>query len=283
MNNPLHQYMRSEKLYVSLPTAGYYYDDSVIEFTENKEVGIMPMTVLDEIALNTPDALLNGDGIKKAIMSCVPAIKDPTKILMNDFDILLLAIRKASYGDSLEFEDTCPECKHKNEYTASISSMLDSVETIDPPFMCELETGLIIHVKSLSFKSTTTMALKALETNRILQSITMDNIDKDENLIETLREKYNRSIESIAELSITTLQDGIHFIQTPKGENINDPKMILDFLYNLDKKSIDIIQEAIHDIPTGYDKNINVECEECEHKWESFVEFNPTNFFGEGS
>lgn len=281
-NNPLAQYMRTEKFYIKLPSGGYYYDDSIIEMT-NGEIGIMPMTALDEISLNTPDALLNGDGIKKAVASCVPGIKNVDKILMNDFDILLLAIRKASYGDSLPFEDKCPECEHVNEFNLSISNMLDNIEPIEPPFKITLDNDLEVFIKILSFKSTTTLAMKALATNQVLHSINTEALDNNEAIITELKEKYSKSIESIANLSIDTLVDGIDYIQIPQGQRVDNIEHITDLIRNLDKKSIDDIQKAISNIPNGYDKNIGVVCEECNHEWDTFVEFNPASFFGEDS
>ncbi len=189
MNNPLQKYMRTEKLYVSLPSRGHYYDKSVIEMTSNDEIGIMPMTAMDEISLNTPDALLNGEGIRKAIMSCAPGVKDANKLLMPDFDMILLAIRKASYGDILKFDIACPECKKDNTFRASISTMIDLAKPIETPIYVDINKELRVYVRPHSFECITFLALQALETGKVMKAIQDKTEDLDAIVFEQLNEE----------------------------------------------------------------------------------------------
>ena len=58
--NPLLKYFRKPRtVYVRLPTKGVTLTPE-IEQTIIDEMGVLPMTAIDEISLRNPDALLNG-------------------------------------------------------------------------------------------------------------------------------------------------------------------------------------------------------------------------------
>ena len=73
--NPLAAHFRQPKLYMKLPSGGLFNTDDDLDFPENKEVAIFPMTAKDEIKFKTPDALMNGQGVVDVIQSCMPNIK----------------------------------------------------------------------------------------------------------------------------------------------------------------------------------------------------------------
>lgn len=284
--NPLQQFMRTEKFFIELPSNGYYYTDEV-EFTDSKEVGILPMTAMDEILLNTPDALLNGEGIKKAVESCVPSVSDANGLLVCDFEVLLLAMRKASYGDDMSFSSMCPKCEKANEYKASVQGLLDTVEQLTPPYEIEIEKNLKVYVKPYSFQSVTLMALESIETAKVLQSMNLSGgkINEDE-ILEQMKNKYTESIQRIAAIAVEAVYDGIDYLEINNDgvkQEVRDKTFILDWLTNLNKKTIDVIQNKISDIPIGINKNIDVICEHCDHEWSSEIEINPTDFFELGS
>ena len=58
MNNPLETYFRQPSIYIKLPSGGKHYPMGAIEFNENSELAVYPMTAKDEIKMKTPDALL---------------------------------------------------------------------------------------------------------------------------------------------------------------------------------------------------------------------------------
>ena len=59
------KYFRKPAIYVSLPTKGNFNPE--IEQTIIDEVGVLPMTAIDEISLRNPDALLNGEAMISVI------------------------------------------------------------------------------------------------------------------------------------------------------------------------------------------------------------------------
>ena len=57
--NPLKQYFRQPSVFVRLPTKGIWYKNGEVTLTGDNEVAIYPMSAIDDIMLNTPDAMLN--------------------------------------------------------------------------------------------------------------------------------------------------------------------------------------------------------------------------------
>ena len=114
--NNLSAYFRKEELKISLPSKGAFYPPGTLELDSNKEVGVYPMTALDELTLKTPDGLLSGEATFKVIRSCVPAIKDPWQMPSIDVDSVLIGIRIASYGPNMRVTSTVPNTKTKQDH-----------------------------------------------------------------------------------------------------------------------------------------------------------------------
>ena len=94
-SNPLMQFARRPELSVKLPSNGNWYEEGFIDYTMSGEVEVYPMLPKDELALMNPDGLLSGQSNVSLIKSCVPAVKNPEKLLYPDLNVLLLAILKA--------------------------------------------------------------------------------------------------------------------------------------------------------------------------------------------
>lgn len=280
--NPLKRFMRTEKVYVKLPSNFAWYDSSIIEITASGEIGVMPMTASDEVALNSPDALLNGEGLKSVIESCVPSVKDARRLTSPDVDTLFLAIRKVSYGDKIKFTRNCPECKHENNYEASCQTMLDSMNYLNPPYTIEFQNGLKVNVKPYSFDTNTKLALQALETRKLLEQY-KNTLDDDEL---TKLSKYSKTFQEVARLSVEILIDGIESLEFADGKSYrtvpNDEENrehINEWVQNITNKQVDTIRDKVKEInEVGIEKTLNVQCEKCSHEWTTEVDYNPVNF-----
>ena len=118
--NPLNKYFRQPSIYVTLPS-GASYPPTVLQQTQSGEIGIQPMTAKDEIRFKTPDALMNGQGVVDVIESCVPQIKDAWQIKSYDLDTLLIAIRIATYGETMDFTFTVPGANEQVTHSQQMS------------------------------------------------------------------------------------------------------------------------------------------------------------------
>ena len=111
--NPLMDFARKTECSVKLPSQGLWYDEDAIEFNAIGEVDIMPMLPNDEMKIVNPETLISGDAIISVIKSCCPGIKKPEELYYPDVNVLLLGIKKATYGDELIQNSVCPKCWEK--------------------------------------------------------------------------------------------------------------------------------------------------------------------------
>ena len=125
--NPLMDFARKTECSVKLPSQGLWYDDDNISFNAIGEVDIMPMLPNDEMMLVNPESLISGDAIISVIKSCCPGIKRPEELYYPDINVLLLGIRKATYGNKMEQEYVCPEC-WKKKMDIEEKAILDDIE-----------------------------------------------------------------------------------------------------------------------------------------------------------
>lgn len=276
--NILKKFMRVEKIYIKLPSQGKFYDEDIIKMTSSNEVGILPMTASDELALTTPDALLNGESIKQVVESCCPAVKDASKLFSPDIDAILLAIRFASIGDNLKFISNCPKCEHENNYETSIRNLLENVSFLKPPYIVKLD-NLKVFIKPYTFETNSKIAMQALETRKLFKNINAENMEEMEQIIQ-----YSNSFKKISEVNIDLVLDGIEKIEAIDDDNtkviVEEPEFILEWLFDIEKNSIDKIRKQISEVNSiGVLKKIEIECSECQHKWQTQIEFNPTDFF----
>ena len=109
--NPLKKYYRQPKQYIKLPSGYKFYPEGAINVSESGEIAVYPMTAKDELLFKTPDALLNGEATVSVIQSCAPAIKNAWAMPSIDCDAALIAIRMATYGESMTLPVTVPGTK----------------------------------------------------------------------------------------------------------------------------------------------------------------------------
>jgi len=273
--NPLKQYFRAIKMYIKLPGGTSYYAPGDIEFTPSGEVGILPMTGRDELILKNPDALLNGEALIEVLHSCVPAVKNARVLLTNDIDMLITAIRYATYNDTLETVLNCPECNHENTFKLDLQYALDHMTELEPEYVVNLDNGLSVFVKPYSFPE----ILKALHAK--FEQTKLARAVESESLTDAARSViFTNAFSAISVTKFELLCGGItKIVNEADNLNVTDKGYIKEFLQNTDKKSVDKINDLIEEInQIGIKRSFTAKCESCNHVWESKIDFNPVNF-----
>ena len=148
--NPLNKYFRTPSIYVRLPSGGGYAPN-IIEATQTGELGVMPMTAKDEIRFKTPDALLNGQGVVDVIQSCIPSVKDAWGIKSYDLDTLLIAVRIATYGETMDISYAVPGTALKGAHKVNLPSLLEQLNQTKIEKEIVLKDGLKINKKPLDY------------------------------------------------------------------------------------------------------------------------------------
>ena len=273
--NPLTQYFRQIKLWMKLPSGTSYYSPDMIQFTDKGEIGILPMTGKDELALKNPDALLNGEALVEVLTSCVPAVKNPRNLLTNDIDALITAIRYATFNDKLETTMNCPSCGAENTFKLDLEYALDNMDFLEPNYVINLDTGISVYVKPYSFPD----LLKGLHAqfestkmSRALESSTLT--DEERNTI------FGKSFKELSILTFDLMLNSIiKVVDESNNVNVTNKAHIKEFLFNIDKFSVDKISDLVKEINhIGIKRTFTAKCDTCKHEWESEIDFNPVNF-----
>tara|TARA_B100000989_G_scaffold298170_1_gene286415 strand:- start:506 stop:1339 length:834 start_codon:yes stop_codon:yes gene_type:complete len=272
-NNPLVGYFRKPEVYVELPSRGNYYKPGILDLPPNGEVGIFPMTARDELVLKTPDALLNGASTVEVIKSCVPAINDPWEIPSVDMDPLLIGVRIATYGESMDIAIGCPECQEKNEYSVDLTTLMDQVR--DWKFEEHLEIDdLKLTFRPLTYKELNTESLRQFEETKILRIVNDEKIDEQKK-----RELFQESFLKLTGLTVDIIGKTIKKVESPKGST-DDPKHIAEFIQNIDRKTFSAIQDHLDtQKKLNSFKNFKGKCNKCEKELETPIMFDNANFF----
>ena len=275
--NPLQQYYRQPKIYIRLPSNGAYYPENTLDRSENGEYAVYAMTAKDELLFKTPDALLSGQSTVEVIKSCIPAIKDPWAMPSIDLDVVLVAIRIATYGEEMDLETKCPSCEAENTYAMNLTNWLgqsanfqyDSVINYDP---------LQIHIRPYTYREITKTNLKTFEQQRVFAVINDETLSDEEKV-----RLFNESFVKLTELTVDVIAGCIEKIVAPEG-TVTNFEMIKDFLDNAPKDLFDVISAHITKLKeTNEMQAMEVQCAECQTEFTMPITMDQSHFFAKGS
>lgn len=238
-SNPLKKYFRQPKLYIKLPSGGRFYPKETLETTENMEFPVYAMTARDEIALKTPDALLNGQSTVDVIQSCMPNIKNAWMIPSIDIDAILIAIRIATYGEQIDVDVSIPNTNITKTYTTDLRLALDKVSEAAYDTEIKINNDITAFVRPITYQEFTKSSIATLEQQRIF------NIVNDQALEEHQKvEQFNKSFKALTEINMSAIVNGINKIVTPDGE-VTDSAYISEFVSNSDKEFFNSVTEHL--------------------------------------
>ena len=238
----LSAYFRKEELKVSLPSKGAFYPPGSLEMDSNSEVGIFPMTALDELTLKTPDGLLSGESTYKVIKSCVPSIKDPWSMPSIDVDSVLIGIRIASYGENMKVTSIVPVTKTRQDHQINLITLLDSRKELQIDTKVMLGNGVTIVVKPSNYREMQSIRRETFEKQRLSKTITDSDMDP-----EAKEKEFNKIFEKLTMLNVQTLTDNIDAIITPDG-TFSDMGSKQEFVNNVQLQHVNLIRKKVDEI-----------------------------------
>lgn len=271
--NPLSQWYRQPKIYVKLPSNGEFYPEGSLDVSSTGEYPVYAMTAKDELMFKTPDALLNGQSTVDVIKSCVPAILDPWKMPTTDVDAVLIAIRIATYGETMDVTADCPHCKEENTYGFVLTNWLSSVSNFQ--YESTIQCGeLTIHVRPYTYREITKTSLQSLEQQKVLSIINDDSISDEEKV-----EKFGISFSKLTTLTVDIIAGCIRQIDTPTGST-DDTEHIKEFIHNAPKDVFDTVTNHIQSMKKKIEiPNLEAKCGSCEKEYEIPITMDQSNFF----
>lgn len=280
--NPLGKYYRQPQVYIKLPSKGKYYSADVYTPTETGEIPILPMTAKDELAFKTPDAMMNGQATVDVIKSCVPNMKNPWKMVNYDTDTVLLAIRIATYGETMDVTYVVPEINESQSTTVNLPAMLEGVSNIDPQDYATTKSGFKIKIDPLTYDKLSKIQVAQFEQQKIYSNVAESGLTEAQK-----SERFAESFRKMQNINVELLIDSIAEITTPDGQTVTDGKQIFDFIANCDTKITKEIEEVLGDLRSQCSmKPLQIKATEEHIKkgvpatYEVPVTFDTANFFG---
>ena len=272
--NPLAQFYRQPKLYVTLPSKGRFYPSGTLDVSDNQEYAVFAMTAKDELMFKTPDALLSGQSTVEIIKSCIPAIKDPWQMPSIDMDFCLMAIRVASYGNNMEINAICPKCGDNNPYDINLTDWMGKFSQFNYQETISADP-LIVHIRPYSYKEITKVSLKTMEQQRLVNIASDDSISDEEKL-----DRFGKGFVNLTSLSVELVANCITKIETPNGPT-TDQTQIREFISNCPTEIFSKISDHITSIKNEIElPPQHVKCTGCENKFDVPVTMDQSNFFG---
>ena len=269
--NPLQNYFRQPKVFLKLPSMGIYNKPEAIQGNV-ENIPVYGMTGMDEIILKTPDALISGESTVKVIQSCCPTIVDAWDVSNLDIDALLVAVRIATYGNTMNVSYTCKKCSTESEYDIDLGKILEHF------YSCSYDSRVVIGdlevtLRPLTYKEVTGFNLEnfALQ-KRLGQAVEFDDQEEKQKLIADI-------FKELGLLQNKIFIAGVDQVITPDGV-VAEHAYIKEWLENADRTLFDALKKHINKnndvwrIPEN-----NIKCDTCGTEDSFTVELDQANFF----
>lgn len=237
--NPLSQFMRQPKIYIRLPSQGQYWPQGSLEVNDTNEYPVYSMTAKDELLLNVPDALMNGQAVVDVIQSCMPNIKNAWDTPSIDIDLILIAIRLATYGEKL----TTPVTVNNDiefEYQIDLRTVIDElIANVNWDPVISINDELTIFVRPLPYKEVTKTNIATFETQKLIEVANNSELSDDDKL-----KYFKESLDRLTSVTIGSLKSSVIKVDSSNGSTSN-PQHIEEFINNIDKEIYKKIQDHI--------------------------------------
>jgi bacterioferritin-associated ferredoxin len=273
-SNPLAKFFRQPAIYVRLPSQGRNWRPNTIQVPASGEIPVLPMTAIDEISYRTPDALFNGEAVTGVIQSCVPAVKDAWATPGTDLDVLLVAIRIASYGHSMDIGSVCPSCGEDHEFGLDLRTVIDNLKPSD--FDQPMTMGdLTFYFRPLTYREMTNNSLQQFEQQKTLQMVNQsEEIPESEKIT-----KMNAMMKSLVEVTVKDISQSITEIRTP-GAIVTEQAHIEEFITNCDRTIFNAIRDFVIKLRESSElRPLEITCPSCSHQYQQIFTLDMANFF----
>ena len=238
--DPLGKYYRQPQIYIRLPSKGNYYGPEVFTPTETGEIPVLPMTAKDELAFKTPDAMMSGQATVDVIQSCVPNFKNAWKMVNYDTDVVLLAIRIATYGETMDVTYRVPVTNEEMTHTVNLPAVLEDLGKVNIEDIAITKSGFKVKLAPLDYQALTQVQTASFEQQKIYATVNNSALSEQEKSTQ-----FVKSFKILNNINFSMLVDSITEITTPDGSTVVDKAQIKNFCDNCDAKIINEIQDEL--------------------------------------
>jgi len=231
--------MRQPKIFMRLPSKGEYWPKGSLMVSEINEYPVYSMTAKDEILLNIPDALMNGQAVVDVIQNCIPHVKNAWVAPNIDLDAMLIAIRIATYGETMTTPITFAN-DLEMDYKVDLRGVLDQLlATVTWQSAIPINEEMTVFVKPLTYKQVTDAALQTFETQKIVQLSNNDSVSETDKI-----KIFKESFKKLTDSTVGIVSSSVYRIDTINGSTDN-PQHIKEFIDNVDKSVFNKIQKHL--------------------------------------
>lgn len=270
-NNPLKKYFRQPKIYVDLPSRGIFCEPGTI-IGDTESMPIYGMTGMDEIILKTPDALLRGESTVKVIESCCPVVKNAWNLSILDLDLLLVAIRIATYGNNMSVTHKCPHCTAENDFELDMGNIINHFKqcTYDGKIVLK---DLIINLKPLDYKTWTEFQVKSFTMQRqVMQASQLEDADEMQKILKGL-------FEQLGVIQRETIICQIDTVEVAEGV-VDQRTFIQEWVENSEQVIFEEIKKRIETTRKRWDiPEMAVTCPDCGKDSTVAISVDQSDFF----
>lgn len=269
--NPLQKFFRQPKIYISLPSHGIFNQEGSIQ-GDVENMPVFGMTGMDEIIIKTPDALLTGESTVSVIESCCPFIKNAWDLSALDTDVVLTAIRIATYGNKLSVSKKCNECGSENEYELDLNAIIEHYNT------CVFDNTLVlkemtVKIRPLSYKQSTEFSLRNFKIQQQLKQVSM--MENETEKSDTVSDLFKQ----LGVLQNEIYTEAVESVQT-NDFTVDEKMFIREWLENTDKSVIESIKSHIQKNQEVWSSpKYNVKCDSCDAESNIIVDLDLSTFF----
>lgn len=269
--NPLQQFFRQPKIFISLPSHGVYYKPGVIQ-GDVENIPVFGMTGMDEILVKTPDALLSGESTVRVIESCCSFIKNAWEVNSLDIDSILTAIRIATYGNTLSVNHICKNCSAQNEYDLDLNRIIEHFA------QCKYDNKIVlkdltIMLKPLTYRQSTDFSLRNFQLQQQLTQAS--RVEDEKERVDAITNLF----KDLAYLQNDVYAENIESVDT--GAVVVDQReFIKEWIENCDKDTIDQIKKHIQaNQELWTSPKYQIKCNECSTESDISVDLDLSTFF----
>jgi hypothetical protein len=224
---------------------------------------------------------MNGQGVVDVIQSCVPQIKDAWQISNYDLDTILIAIRIATYGETMDINFNVPITNEQLSHTVNLPALLEQIKSQEIDNEIILKDGLKIHVRPLTYRDMTKASIKTFQQQKMYTAVQDSKLSDEEKV-----KRFDESFKALTELSASILLKNISKIVTPDGTEVSDPAQIKEFVDNANATLINELSDKLTKIRMqGSVKPLQLKATEEQIKkgvpvsYEVPITFDTANFF----
>jgi hypothetical protein len=270
-SNPLQKYFRQPKVFISLPSKGLYYEPGTL-LGDYSNVPVFAMSGMDEIIMKTPDALFTGDSTANVIESCCPYIKNAKLMPGIDIDALLIAIRIATFGDTMSVTQTCPNCQTENDYDIELSKLLDYFNNLKFVNTIPVSESLTIRIRPLQYEE---MNYFSIENFKLQKTLYQSSEVNEEEKQQTIDKIY----KDLSELQLQLFLTAIESVQV-EGQTVTEKKYIEEWLRNADRETYKLVKNKLEENKEVWNiPSQPVKCANCGSENTVTVSMDQSSFF----